>query len=218
MKEHTSQSDEDFYTIPLHDSRYAINAKGTVISNSTEPPHVIQSCFNAKREATVILYTPSLRSYLVAELLLLTFKREGKTNEKKFIHYQDSDRQNLSLDNLDWSDKEALVSLELVRGKVKRNEEKQKYFHNRLFFRDTTEFLLRLSRAVNNLDSKTDMSIRKECTNILDEMQAVITAPELNIQKLIKLTEKPISDEYTKSVVDDFVAIVKQHRSSYLKR
>jgi hypothetical protein len=87
-----------FKAVPFQEGHYFINKEGTVVSMNRETPSQIFPMVRSDGTYVVLLYTPNVKQYDVAEIILLTFCKSP--SDKQFICYKDNNTSNCVLSNL----------------------------------------------------------------------------------------------------------------------
>jgi hypothetical protein len=98
----------------LKASKYFISQNGRVLSLNSGEPKELDLRLNAARIAIIILYTPKLRSFNVASLILKVFNGEPKDNSL-VPEYIDGDPENLNLSNLRWGESDNTITNETAK-------------------------------------------------------------------------------------------------------
>lgn len=98
-----------FKAVPFQDGHYFVNHEGNVVSMNRDTPRQIFPMVRADGAYIVLLYTPIVKQYEVAELLLLTFRKPA--TDAQFICYKDNDNSNCVLSNLYWGDEKTFKKM-----------------------------------------------------------------------------------------------------------
>lgn len=83
--------------------RYFVDRDGQVVSMNMVYPRYIEPIKKVNGEYSIILYTPSLMAYDLAQLVLSTFQKPQDDSQKHI--FRNSDLSDCRLTNLAWADK-----------------------------------------------------------------------------------------------------------------
>jgi len=90
----------------IHSANYFVSPHGELISLNKPNPKVLAPREVASGEIVVVLFTPRMQRYLVAQLVLEQFV--GPSDERVPV-YKDGDPRNVYLDNLSWGTAQQLA-------------------------------------------------------------------------------------------------------------
>lgn len=157
-----------------------------------------------------------MQIYIVAKLVLNTF---GDTEPHSYVSYLDNDMKNTHIDNLQWTTERP--KLTVVQPEVKPSTDSVASaidLHcNKALFRDTTEFLIRVSRYILTIDSEKDVVTAASIKKTINVIQTVTLEPILDINALLRLKDLPIDEQHTelRLVYSDFIDTLKRNRVGY---
>lgn len=98
----------------LKNSKYFISKTGRVLSLNSGEPKELSVRINAARISTIVLYTPKLKSFEVARLMLRTFTGEPQNN-KLVPEYIDGNPENVDIKNIRWGSSDNTINNETLR-------------------------------------------------------------------------------------------------------
>ncbi len=98
---------DELRLINLPAGHYYISRKGEIYSLNMAFPRRIEAIPKVNGEQIIVLYTPTITAYDVADLVLSTYKPNTADNSLSPC-YRDANPANCKLDNLFWGDHEAV--------------------------------------------------------------------------------------------------------------
>ena len=96
--------DDELRIANLKSGRYFVHRNGSVVSMTTAFPRYISPIRKVTGEFFIILYTPQLKAYDLAQLVLSTFHRKKEKNVDYI--FKNDDMSDCSVVNLTWIDKD----------------------------------------------------------------------------------------------------------------
>lgn len=98
----------------LKNCKYFISKNGRILSLNSGEPKELPLRINAAQIATIVLYTPSLKKFNVASLILQVFR--GRAENSEYVpEYINGDPGDLHLDNLKWGKTDNTINNETAR-------------------------------------------------------------------------------------------------------
>jgi hypothetical protein len=223
-----------FKAVPFQDGHYFINKEGTVVSMNSDTPRQIFPMVRSDGAYVVLLYTPNVTKYEVAEIILLTFSKSSGKN--KFICHKDNNRSHCELSNLYWGDENAYKKMKQsilkqqtarVLGSAQKqgyllldnvfndSAEVQKNERSARMFKLTAALLSDISKILSELAQLAAQEVISKADNdyllrVTKTLYDITNQPEVEAQTLIDLCLLVPKD-------DEFADIMSRYRDKFTR-
>lgn len=201
--------------------KYFVAKDARIVSLNTAEPRIIEHRTDTSGEKLVTLYTPQLRSYSVAEIVLKVF--QGEPNDKNQAPtYLDNDSSNCNLYNLSWGgaisrlERETTQIIETARTLSQESaieEGNLSHILSEPLRNELNRFLIHLSRItiLEKIDKHDQIKIKKLVEVLSTKVTTNVFTPSLFFCALPEdLVNVPILDH-----IKEFKVNVQKYLKNY---